>query len=79
MEALGFQMESENDNGQLKLDLAELSPDEKKVYELLKVEPFTRDDLVRALGLSTSATNSLLGIMEIKGYIKEAGGEIRLG
>lgn len=79
LEALGFETENESETGQLKLDFAELSPEERKVYELLSVEPLTRDELVRALRLSTSAANSLLGIMEIKGYIKEAGGEIRLG
>ena len=79
LEALGFDPPAgERDANQLQLNLTELSPDEKKVVELLSVEPLTRDDLIRALGLPTSSVNSLLGIMEIKGMIKETLGEIRL-
>lgn len=76
LEALGFET---NEVAQPTLDLAELSADEKKVYELLAVEPLTRDDLIRALALPTSTANSLLGILEIKGLIKESLGEIRWG
>ena len=75
LQALGLEIES---GPQLKLDLTELSPNEKKVYELLSVESLPRDDLISALGLQTGAANSLLGIMEIKGIIKESLGEIRL-
>ncbi len=77
LEALGFEVDSPID-GQAKLNLAELSPDEKKVVEFLRVEALPRDELIRALGLPTSTANSLLGILEIKGVIKETMGEISL-
>lgn len=79
LEALGFDPPAESlADGQLKLNLAELSPTEKKVVELLRIEPLARDELIRGLGLATSSANSLLGILEIKGIIKEVLGEIRL-
>lgn len=74
--ALGF--DPPDETGQQKLNLAELSESEKKVVEILSVEPLARDELLRVLELSTSEANSLLGIMEIKGFIKESMGEIRL-
>lgn len=75
--ALGFNLPDEF--GQQKLDLADLSDSEKRVVEILNVEPLARDDLIRVLELPISEANSLLGIMEIKGLIKETMGEIRLG
>ncbi len=75
LEALGFER---RDTDQLKLNLADLTEPERKVVEILQIEPLTRDDLLRELGLPISEANSLLGIMEIKGIIKETLGEIRL-
>jgi len=57
---------------------ADLSAPEKKIVEILKTEPLPRDELVRQAGLSASEGNSVLMILEIKGVIKETGGEIRL-
>ncbi len=75
LEALGFELEKDEDK-QMKL-FADLSPEEKKVIELLR-EPIERDELVRAMKMQISAANSLLSVMEIKGLIKEELGEIRL-
>ena len=55
----------------------DLSPEEKKVYDLLR-EPSGRDDLIRAMKMPTPTGNALISIMEIKGIIKEEVGEIRL-
>ena len=55
----------------------DLSPEEKKVYDLLR-EPSARDDLIRAMKMPTPTANALISIMEIKGIIKEEIGEIRL-
>lgn len=59
-----------------------LSPEEKIVVDLLAVEPLIRDDLIRELiqggQLDTSAANTLLVAMEIKGLIREVLGEVRL-
>ncbi|MCC6290468.1 DNA-protecting protein DprA [Candidatus Nomurabacteria bacterium] len=74
--ALGFELP--NESAQQKLNLDELSEPEKKIYEILSVESMHRDELIRILELPTSEANSLLGIMEIKGIIKETMGEIRL-
>ncbi|MFZ1019788.1 MAG: DNA-processing protein DprA [Minisyncoccia bacterium] len=75
LEALGFELPKDEEK-QAKLFL-DLSPEEKKIVDLLR-EPIPRDDLIRALKMSTPTGNALLSIMEIKGIIKEELGEIRL-
>ncbi|MFA6177478.1 MAG: DNA-processing protein DprA [Candidatus Paceibacterota bacterium] len=75
LEALGFEL-PKNKERQAKL-FVNLLPDEKKVASFLR-EPIPRDDLIRALKMSTPAANALLSIMEIKGLIKEESGEIKL-
>jgi len=75
LEALGFQL-PKNEEKQAKLFL-DLSPEEKKVVELLR-EPCPRDDLIRAMKMPTPTANALLSVMEIKGLLKEEMGEIRL-
>lgn len=73
--ALGFDLPEAD--GQLRLNLAELSKNERLVYELLSVEPLARDELLRAIKLPISEGNVLLATLEIKGLIKEMLGEIR--
>lgn len=75
LEALGFEL-PKNKERQVKL-FFDLLPEEKKVVDLLR-EPMPRDDLIRALKMSTPTANALLSVMEIKGLIKEEMGEIRL-
>ncbi|MFA6353568.1 MAG: DNA-processing protein DprA [Candidatus Paceibacterota bacterium] len=75
LEALGFEL-PKNKERQAKL-FFDLLPEEKKVADLLR-EPMSRDDLIRALKMSTPTANALLSVMEIKGLIKEEIGEIRL-
>ena len=76
LEALGL---GRSDSGEPRqLDLTELSNDERRVVTLLRVEPYPRDELIRALGLPIHLANPLFSLMEIKGLIKEAMGEIRL-
>ncbi|MCX6713756.1 MAG: DNA-processing protein DprA, partial [Candidatus Vogelbacteria bacterium] len=58
--------------------LADLSPAEKKIVDLLKIEPLPRDELVFKTKISVSEANTLLSIMEIKGLIKESLGEFHL-
>lgn len=77
LEALGFDVEKENDDRQQSL-FAELSPIEKQVIEIISLEPTPRDELIRELGIDTPTANSLLGLLEIKGLIKESGGEFHL-
>jgi DNA processing protein len=75
LEALGFALEK-NEEKQKRL-FADLSPEEKKVADLLR-EPIPRDDLIRAMKMPIPTANAMLSIMEIKGLIKEELGEIRL-
>lgn len=76
LEALGFKKE-EPEEKQAKL-FEDLSPEEKMVINLLR-EPIPRDDLIRAMKMSTPDAQALLSVMEIKELIKEELGEIRLG
>ena len=76
MEALGFEIKKD-ENKQQKL-FADLSPEEKKVVELLR-EPMLRDDLIRAMKMPIPNANAIISIMEIKELIKEELGEMRLG
>ncbi len=75
LEALGFKMEEKPEN--LELKYADCSPDEMLVVKIL-VEPFPKDELIRAMKMPVSEASSVLSIMEIKGLIKESLGEIRL-
>ncbi|OJI09401.1 MAG: DNA-protecting protein DprA [Candidatus Vogelbacteria bacterium CG10_big_fil_rev_8_21_14_0_10_49_38] len=69
--------EGKDDNRQTRL-FADLSPDEKKIVDLLAVEPLPRDELIELAELSASAAAILLSTMEIKGLIRETLGEVRL-
>jgi len=75
LEALGFELEKDEEK-QARL-FEDLSPEEKKIADLLR-EPVSRDDLIRAMKMPTPRANAILSIMEIKGLIKEELGEIRL-
>jgi DNA processing protein len=75
LEALGFELPKDEEK-QAKL-FADLSPEEKMVIDLL-LEPVPRDDLIRAMKMSTPDAQALLSVMEIKELIKEEMGEIKL-
>jgi len=75
LEALGFELPKKEER-QAKL-FYDLSPEEKKIFDLLR-EPMPRDDLIRAMKMPTPTANALISVMEIKGLIKEELGEIRL-
>lgn len=75
LEALGFEKEDEEDKQQKLFE--DLSPEEKKVIEILH-EPMPRDELIRTLKMPIQNANSLISVMEIKGLIKEEYGEIRI-
>ena len=75
LEALGFEIEKD-ENRQAKL-FEDLSPDEKKVIDLLR-EPIPRDDLIRAMKMPIQNANAIISVLEIKELIKEEFGEIRL-
>ena len=75
LEALGF--EQEKDEEKQKSLFEDLSPEEKKIADLLR-EPISRDDLIRAMKMPIQNANAILSIMEIKELIKEELGEIRL-
>ena len=64
-------------NGQEKL-FTDLSPVEQSIYDLLRLEPLSRDSICEKLSSNASELNSILSIMEIKGIIKETMGEFWL-
>ncbi len=75
LDALNLKLEA--DSLQMKASYENCSAEEKKIIALL-AEPTPRDDLIRALGMPVSRANILISLMEIKGLIKESGGEIHL-
>ena len=75
LEALGFEIEK--DARKQAALFEDLSPEEKKVVDLLR-EPMPRDDLIRAMKHPIPTANAILSVMEIKDLIKEELGEIRL-
>jgi len=70
--ALGFQV-SETPMNDL---FSQCDPEEERVLKLLG-SPKQRGDLIRELEIQTSKANILFTQMEMKGLIKEIGGEIR--
>lgn len=68
------------ENGQGRLDLAysELSPNEKRIIEILSLESVSRDELARISQVKISELNTLITLMEIKGFIKELAGKIQI-
>jgi DNA processing protein len=72
LEALGFQITES-----VPADLfSQCSPDEESVISLLtSAKP--RGELMREMNIPTHKANILLSQMELKGLIKEVGGEIR--
>jgi DNA processing protein len=52
-----------------------LSPLEEKIISAL-IEPMPRDELIRRVGLAAREINPVLSVLEIRGLIKESGGEI---
>ena len=58
-----------------KASLENLSPYEQRILDLLS-EPLPRDYIIVELGLPTHEATVLLATLEIKGIIKEMGGEI---
>ncbi len=74
LESLGFQVTK-----QPPLDLfPQASLDEQEILKFL-ASPMRRGDLIRALGLPTHIANILISQMEMKGMIKDMGGELRRG
>ena len=69
LRALGFEIETAE-----KKEIS-LPPLEEKIISAL-TEPMTRDELIRKTGLTAKEINPALSFLEIRGIIKEAGGEI---
>jgi DNA processing protein len=72
-EALGFDVQMSLP----KTERTDCSEHEKKLLDLLE-EPRTRDELIRLSKLHTSEANMYISLLEMKGYVKENFGEIRL-
>lgn len=76
LQALGFESKDSTPRN-LELEYSECSPDEQKVIQLLR-EPMEKDGLLRALNMPVGQANAIISIMELKGLIKEALGQIKL-
>lgn len=74
LEALGFER-AEDGQEMLDLKYKECSTEEKEILDLL-CEPIEKDELIRISNKPAYEINSILGILEIKGLIKESGGEV---
>jgi DNA processing protein len=72
-EALGFDIQM----SMLEKNRDDCSPEEKMLLELIN-EPLARDELIRLSKLHVSVANMYISLLEMKGYIKESLGEIRL-
>ena len=68
---------TKNNSGQKILNLDSFSSDEIIIIKNLK-NPISRDELIKKTGFSTTKINPLISLMEIKGVIKENGGELFL-
>src|SRR3989338_6817872 len=79
LQVLGFELNVSDKGGSAssKRRYEDCTEEEKKVIELLQ-SPLSRDDLIDALGPPISRANALLSLMELRGFIKELGGEMRL-
>jgi predicted Rossmann fold nucleotide-binding protein DprA/Smf involved in DNA uptake len=55
---------------------SQCSPDEESVLKHLS-SPQQRGELIRKIGLPTHKVSILLSQMELKGLIKDVGGEVR--
>jgi len=75
LETLGFNPKDNFD--QTPRNLIDCTSEEKHILELLK-EPKSRNELIQQSQLTVSQINILLSTMEIKGFIKESLGKIRL-
>ncbi len=71
-EALGFKASEK-----VVRNYSDCTAEEKKVIELLQ-NSMSRDDLVDEFAIPIGKANALLSIMELKGLIKETGGELHL-
>jgi DNA processing protein len=63
--------------GKTKQDYSDCNETERKILELLS-EPCERDILIRNSGLTTHEAQTVLTLLEIKGYVQEVLGELRL-
>jgi DNA processing protein len=59
---------------QTKKVYAGLRKEEKKIIDLIENEPMGFDEIVHRLKLDTSKLATILSMMEIKGLIKNSGG-----
>lgn len=66
LEALGMQPKSPQEPLPLEL----LTPEERRIYEML-AEPMARDDVVRRCAEPLHETLATLGMLELKGYAKQ--------
>lgn len=72
LEALGWEVKKEV---QTQLTLPTLTPDEEKIYEYVRIEERGVDELLTLTGLNLDNLLMNLTTMELKGIIKQVGGD----
>jgi DNA processing protein len=73
-EALGFEVQLTLP----KTNREDCGEQEKMLLELLEEQSLPRDELIHLSRLTTSEANMYISLLEMKGYVKESLGEIRL-
>lgn len=76
--ALGFDLDITFESNSQEKIIESLSEAENKIFDLLKIESLSRDELISQSKIPINELNILLSVMEIKGLIKEIYGEFNL-
>ena len=71
-----------NKNQKVKMQSKELKFEnklEKKIYDILQIEPLDADEIAAKIGESIIAVGSRLSLMSLKGILTESGGKYYIG
>ncbi|MDO4547370.1 MAG: DNA-processing protein DprA [Clostridia bacterium] len=67
---------SRPDEGAMKKPSADLSGDEKRIVEMLRIQALSFNEMVNASGFNSAQLNIILTTLELKGIIKQSPGRI---
>lgn len=75
---LDLKKKGDNDQSIQRSLLLNLNENERRIVELLSIEPHTTEQLILKSGLSAREINLVISSLEIEGVVTAVGGEIRL-
>ncbi len=78
LEEFGMEKPPKNYNRYNNNNYNDYTAEEKEIIDLLQQENLTADDIIKNTGQKASAVNTLLSLLEIKGYIKNCEGKYKL-